>query len=386
VVCLCASLLIASLPALSLIFFLGGVDVGTLAQGYALLLALAVCATSTAVYFSAAFRKGHVSLLCTYVLLILYFGASEAMLNGWRSMQGVFALLVGEALVFALLACWAGARPIGELAKANVKPLDDPAALKQRRERWPYYLIDPLRRVPPLPDAVNVLAVQEPRMHPLYRSGWGYRCLYVFMVPAICLTIESMIDPREPHAYMAMWWTSYVIGGVWTVLLHAVSMTMDQELDTMEALRLTSLSPSQFLLGKWLASLRMRWILVLIGLGTLAVANLFENPHPRAWLWQPLSWWVELEILGLAAFAISSFCSRTMIAVALSLVAALCLLGVHLALQGFNWFFRDLLFGWSVPSETWQGETQKLIVWAIIGAAFWLVASMGVLRKWRLER
>src|ERR1051325_8609666 len=143
VVFLSVSLLIASLPALSLIFFLGGVDVNQLIRGYSFLVAIAVCATAIAVFFSATFRRGHFSLLCTYALLAGYLLVSLESFHAAASTIPVILLLFGSALVFGLLACFAGSRSIGEQAKPNVKPLDDPAALKKRREHWPYYLVDP---------------------------------------------------------------------------------------------------------------------------------------------------------------------------------------------------------------------------------------------------
>jgi len=389
VVLLCSSLLVASLPALSLIFFLGGVDMRAVAEGYAMLVATMLCAASVAVCFSAVCRRGHVSLFFTYVMFLLLFVVGGIVTGKARGFSSEAVNLLIITFAFGALACLAGMKPVGERSRPNVKPIDDADALKRRRERWPYYIVDPLRRLPPLTDSANVLAVQEPRIHPLHRSGWGYRFAAFFAVPAMSLMIESIIDGREPHAYVALWWSNLVIGGVWTILLHAVSMTMEQELGTLDGLRLTRVRPLQVLFGKWKASWRMRWALMLMGVVSLVVANVYENRTPGAWLPQTLSWWVGMETIGLLTLAVASFCSRTMVAVALSLLASLVIISLPI------WLEHETLWGdWFIPGlkqfhpspAFWRPVVYQVIPWSVIGACCLAMAVIGTVRKWRAER
>ena len=275
VVLLSFGLQIASLPALSTVFFLGGVDSRQIQEGYFALLCITLCATAIAVYFSALIRKGHIALFCSYncLWLVAVFVAVGIFRSGGIGNRfGPYLFLLIVSVVFGFLACLAGNRPVGEKARANFKPIEDPAWLAQRRRTWPYYLVDPMRRLPPISDTGHVVAEQETHIHPLHRSAWGYRCAYLIALLSIPVIGSAIYDRGYSTGfYQVVWWMTFLIAGIWTLLLHAISMTMDQQMGTLDGLRLTPITGDQFLEGKWLASVRMRWIILLGGVTMVAL-------------------------------------------------------------------------------------------------------------------
>jgi len=393
VVLMCIGLLSASLASLSIVFYLGGVDVLEMLAGFALLVLTAACAATIAVFYSAKLKKGHVSLFCTYGTMAVLVPLGAFAVGAFTSvtmqlfdlppepasviMAGSFCFLVLVGLVFAK------ATPVdptvGERARPNFKPIDNPAELHWRRKNWPYYLVDPMRRLPPLPDGGNVVARQEPRVHPLHRSEWGYRCASVMGVLAFPLMIVALLN-RDNWDLVSLrasvWWITLAITAGWTVLLHGVSMTMDQEMGTLADLRLTNIRPREFLIGKWLGSLRMRWILLTIGVVTVAGTFIgTDRSELSNWL-APVEWWLVIELVGFLAFAVSSFCARTMLAVSVSVAAVIALAVVgsvflahvtHTARLGIPW------------DQSW------VIYFPLLGLIFWLLAEIGTRRKWNKE-
>lgn len=284
---------------------------------------------------------------------------------------------------------------IGEKARPNFQPIDDPNQLQWRRKNWPYYLVDPMKRQPPLADGGNVVARQEPRVHPLHRAEWGYRCASVMGVLTVPLMIVAFMNALRNENYFdlfplreSVWWITLVMTATWTVLLQGVSLTMDQEMGTLESLRLTSIRPRQFLLGKWLGSLRMRWVLITIGTVTVAGTWLGEADNKLEALVAPFVWWGLVELVGLLAFAVSSFCSKTMLAIAASVAAAVAFAA------GAVWLYT-LLYGSrarQVLAELlpWGGNSlNEFLVFGaplVLGLIFWLLALTGVHFKWQAER
>ena len=123
-------------------------------------------------------------------MLVLIFLANLVVVDWLDAVAAVVLLLLATTLGFLLLACAAARRPIGERGKPSVKPLDDPAALK-RRVRWPYYLVDPLKRLAPVPDGSNALAIQEPRIIRSIARVGGIRGVYIILIPSLCLTLKG---------------------------------------------------------------------------------------------------------------------------------------------------------------------------------------------------
>ncbi len=394
---LCVALQIVSLPALSLIFFLGGVGATELIDNYWFLIATTLCVGSTAIFFSSILRRGHAALVCTYCAIV-GFAVIISIAGSIGGSMGGLGCMLFLALALGGMACLAGSKPVGEKAKPNFKPIDDPAILMKRQRAWPYYLIDPMRRNPPMPSeakAIRVVAELERQIHPLQRSAWSFRCTYVMAtlsVIPVAMSFARAWGPENTHEFV--WWLNLFFAGLWVILLHATSMTMDHEMDTLEGLRLTEIRPRDYLLGKWLGSLRMRRAMLIFGMLAISLANLSEKPYAFAFLLAPLGWWLCVETLGWITFAISSFCTSTMMATAFSGASTIGLfvLWGTLLKPGLHWRIRNIewiLFGWSESSEPIEALHSRSLAFLAVTLILCLIVQLafaGVRRKWRMEK
>ena len=168
-------------------------------------------------------------------------------------------------------------------------------------------------------------------------------------------------------------------------------------MDTLDGVRLTRIGPKEFLKGKWLGSLQTRWFMLVCGIVAVVWVNLVERPNTLSFLPAALSWLVCVEILGLLAFAISSFCSKTMMAVALSFGVPIVLLTSKIFLN--IWpraprftaeYWLWVLFGMhhfsnANPWDSWELQIFKLVAWLLGGALLWAIALLGIHRKWVWE-
>ena len=367
-------LLISSLAALSTLFYLGGVGISELLAGYVLIAVTALYAATAAVCYSALTRKGHLSLFLSYTtsLVFLAVGAgSEIILESdiWLLVTMLFTM----SLVFAFFACKAGRRLVGERNTKPVKLLDDPNLLKRRLRSWPYYLIDPRKRLMPISDTEQVVVAQELRLHPLHRSAWRYRCAYLMAIVSVLFVLLRFFEPSE-REFLDM--LMLAVPCVWIVLLHAISMSMDQEMGTLDCVRLTPIGPVKYLEGKWVASLKNRSLLIAIGVIAIGCHAWQEEGHVGTVIVSIGFWILIVETVGLMALAISSFCSRTMMAISLSLAAASGVILFH------TWLVSEAgPFVWDVKLTIFY-----LLLWLDFGLACWAVARIGIGLKWKLER
>lgn len=88
---------------------------------------------------------------------------------------------------FSLLAA-AGYRCGAKVQMVKQKPaIRDPGLLRRRRRSYPYYLIDPLKSPPPVPDNANPVFVRERRCNPFGRPGFLIRLSYACVAISILL-------------------------------------------------------------------------------------------------------------------------------------------------------------------------------------------------------
>ncbi len=71
------------------------------------------------------------------------------------------ALLSGVGAGGLAAAAWRVRRPLPPRKLDTTKPIDDPTLLARRRQSWPYYLLDPQRRKPNVPDGLNPVLFRE---------------------------------------------------------------------------------------------------------------------------------------------------------------------------------------------------------------------------------
>ncbi|MBN2311086.1 MAG: hypothetical protein JXR94_19070 [Candidatus Hydrogenedentes bacterium] len=134
------------------------------------------------------------------------------------------------------------------------KPIDDPAVLLARRKRFPYYLIDPLRRKNPIEDAANPMRVRELRWGLLNRGSVLVRVFYcvlpVYAFAAI-ICVGFSVHGRYPVPNLLTWlgFEMVLLVSVAPAML-ANAVTKEYELGNIDMLRMTLLSPKEIVMGK----------------------------------------------------------------------------------------------------------------------------------------
>ena len=250
------SLMICSMPALSLVFYLGGVDSTILAEGAWTIILIAFFAASVGLFFSAIFTRGYAALLMTYAVVVsVCFILEFSSLDESTSMFLVFLGSV-VALVLVILLT---RRPPEQNFRWRSGVIDSPKLLEQRRRKWPWYLIDPAKRPEPIADGANPLILKEQLTNPMFRSAWRWRSIYLLIVAwLVTATVTLWHKTFNETGNLVSLITMILVGG-WTVLIHALAFAGEHEGQTIEMLKLTRLKPGEYFRGKWIACWRLRW-------------------------------------------------------------------------------------------------------------------------------
>ncbi len=135
----------------------------------------------------------------------------------------------------------------------NEKPIDDLDILRARREQFPYYLIDPLKRKAPIEDSRNPMFVREVRWGLFSRMTTLMRlCLAVFAMFFIGALFPVLYDSRESDAIIISQWAAvqYFVTMLFAPALVANSFTKELEMGNMDMMRMTLMRPRQILMGK----------------------------------------------------------------------------------------------------------------------------------------
>lgn len=280
-------------PVMSIAFFLIGVDNVEMLRILLVIVATAVSCASAGLLSSALARRSVVAIGLSYVGVVLlmigsliatYFvGAFVYYFADVRSVFGivedfrtvgspiftlleVFKGIKTETFVWSLayqaafsMACLALTarlirRPAKPLKIDETRPIDDAAALRQRRYGWPFYLIDPARRKKPIEDRRNPMFIREMRWGLLNRGTTLIRVFYVsFVVYFFAGAVGSLF--RSSYETLGPW---LLVQIVMTILiapaLTANAVTKEYELGNLDMLRMTLLRPRDLMVGKLLAA------------------------------------------------------------------------------------------------------------------------------------
>lgn len=300
-------LLVGLAPVLSVTFFLVGVDPFEIAQALTIIVGTSGVCASIGLYASARFRKSMSAIAAAYIGLVLYlFGPivltyltiaalyfftsfdvnamgapieyiatitvpllalyrlfDNSRFTGWgASATGISwsttTLLLAYQLVSTLICLYLTLRilrrPPKPLTVANTKPIDDSAELQRRRTRFPFYLVDPLRRKKTIEDGRNPMLVRELRWGLMNRGTIFIRVFYCAFVVYFFLGVISSIDARAYETMSTWFMTQIVVTIMITPALVANSLTKESELGNMDMLRMTLLRPKDIILGKLFAA------------------------------------------------------------------------------------------------------------------------------------
>lgn len=289
-------LLIAAGPCVGTVLFLTGIDTSQLAVTAAILSSSLFASASAGILCSAWCNRSIVSILISYLITIILQGGYMIPLPfilafyGFRGyigqdilehivllvplyVMGLHAIGGGTDLVHVIVCvggqlgagvvCLALAgrilrRPPRVRAPKDVKLIDDEAVLRERREKFPYYLIDPLKRKKQIEDGRNPVLVRELRWGMPRKATYLVRTTYlsfaVFMVVGALMVVEMDRSASRvfwPFPYAAV---QIVLVALALPPLIATALTRELEQGQLDLLRITLLRPRQILMGKTAAS------------------------------------------------------------------------------------------------------------------------------------
>ncbi len=292
---------IASLPFVGVFFFLVGIDWQQFAISFALILLSSTSLAVTGLVASAWCYRTLPAIICTYVVgfcfhgglivMVVIFGdvvlrnptISRILINleieifyamvpffGLRMASDSFAGL--DTIVYALL--YHGAivaiglglttlilrRPARPMKVNQEKPIDNQAQLAARRRQFPYYLLDPRRRRPLIPDGQNPVLSKELQTGILSKGGLAVRLTYGFTIFSFFISLTSIPSfSYNRHAGEMVVWSLFLetlLILVVTPALVATSLPKEWEWNNIDSLRCTLLSPRTITTGKFKAALR----------------------------------------------------------------------------------------------------------------------------------
>lgn len=177
---------------------------------------------------------------------------SNGQWSGWWILLSV-AIQVPLWILFAGLTMrWLRKRDSSAVIE-NEKPIDDVDLLRARREQFPYYLLDPLKRKKPIEDSRNPMFVREIRWGLFTRMTTLMRlCLAIFAMFFIASLFPVLYDDRITSVEVVTQWAAvqYFVTLLFAPALVANSFTKETELGNMDMIRMTLMRPHQILAGK----------------------------------------------------------------------------------------------------------------------------------------
>jgi ABC-type transport system involved in multi-copper enzyme maturation permease subunit len=128
-------------------------------------------------------------------------------------------------------------------------PIDDRKKLQERKNRFPFYLIDPLRRKKEIEDDRNPMLVKELRWGMLGRADTLIRLFYVSAIAYFCigLSIDAWRDAEIVQVLIIL---QISITLLIAPALLANTFTKEHEQGNYDMLRMTLLSPREVVMGK----------------------------------------------------------------------------------------------------------------------------------------
>lgn len=287
-------LAIAILPVLGTVFFMIGVDWVQLLQSFMIIVTTAIACAMAGMVCSALFRRTVVALVASYLSMSLVMGAwilpilLLAGISRWNAVArafmriaenvtplGVLIQAIGGSLSSGAMAVFLAAylmlivvlfrvavrlisRPQAPAKVEQRKPIDDIALLEARRKKFPYYLIDPLRRKKTIEDGRNPMLVRELRWGLLSRGTILIRIFYLSFAPLLLLGagVFATVSPGSKDIQEATgFWLAFQASlvALFAPGLMANTMAKEYEQGNIDLLRTTLLRPADIVYGKLLA-------------------------------------------------------------------------------------------------------------------------------------
>jgi len=274
------------LPLFAACFFLGAVSIPETLVIYGMSALTAVLFALLGLAVSAWKNTSHAALVTTYLLILLLNAgpwipffifqaqpAAAAWIYPIRSLSPLAAMASvivptfhASPKLFVAFAGGLAAMLFGFLlvnvhrqqaARSQTVVVDDARQLSQRKLRFPFYLIDPLRRRGHMPDWVNPVFAKEMRAKALGGGIWIFRSAYLCFAGSMVLMALvagnlAMQSPDVIRAIALVFQLGLIVLVVPSLTVGAI--TQERERGNLDLLRQTRISPVGFLTGKWLVA------------------------------------------------------------------------------------------------------------------------------------
>lgn len=390
--------LVALLPILGVSFFFVGIDTAEFATLFARLLLAAVLAVALAALAAVSFEN--FIQACVFSYFILFFANLIPMCMMMDS--GAVGVAYGRAplflasLAFVLIVSVIALHTAAELflritapaPPSQERPIDNPVVLNERRGTYPFYLIDPRRRKPPVGDNENAVFRREVITSPFQatiriRLAMGYA---LFTVPIFTFTSFERYEASLNMVSMFLAQAAFL-----TFLCPAFAATLmvkEHEQDNLDMLRMTLLTPGEILRGKLMAGIS--FIAPILIAPLLAVLMVFLlDPNPLLWLGRALVLWLGMVTFSVFLVALTMTatlaCRRTPTALVAAFLAPVLVVAVVPFLlrdtHVLPWFLLAL---WPTPfllpslvpelSQVLTGADTKPLYWVV-----WCINQFGYL-------
>lgn len=287
-----ALMLAATIPILAASFYLVGVDIQQFGAIMLMLIVHAFACSAAGLAASAYARRPFSAIVLSYFLLAVCSGIPTALANEYLHMvqqktaflacpgAAILSMLFGvtslaeflyaipiQLALFAFFFCITMVlvrRPERVVREDQSTIIDDPAELDARRKQFPFYLIDPLRRRPDIPDGKNPMRIKELRWGLLGRETRMVRVCYMTMTIMFFFSIFS--------AEMVHYWVmvQFAMLLMFAPAFVASAVSKEYEQGNMDLLRITLLDGRDLMQGKfWAAALSLVPFLTGLFLGGL---------------------------------------------------------------------------------------------------------------------
>jgi ABC-type transport system involved in multi-copper enzyme maturation permease subunit len=135
--------------------------------------------------------------------------------------------------------------------------VDDPAQLAKRKLRFPFYLIDPMRRRGHIPNWINPIFARELRAQAFGGGLWIFRCAYLCLAGSMVLMVLvagnlAMGSPDLIRSVAVVFQLGLIVLVVPALTVGAI--TQELERGNLDLLRQTRLTAWQWLSGKLLTA------------------------------------------------------------------------------------------------------------------------------------
>jgi ABC-type transport system involved in multi-copper enzyme maturation permease subunit len=283
-------------PVMGTVFFLVGVETSILVSIVLSQLCLAMSMSAAATYVSLVLPGTLRALLVTYLLVIILNLYVVPLL--WSAFAeeyfevGMVVLTTASSLVtggiFYLLACEAWQRPRSAIKSfPQGKPVKTQEEVMRRRFTFPFYLIDPMREKPPIPDGVNPILMKELRWGLMNQSTNLVRVYYVSTFLIFVLGgnffygfIGSGNYGMDKDAER-IWYTFQALLPLLVApFLLATAFSQEKESGNLDMLRMTLVPPRSMLWGKFIAGVQAVSPFLLASMTGLLLMTLWGfRPH-----------------------------------------------------------------------------------------------------------